>query len=242
MTPSRAAHRLHRRTFPVMGTMVSISSADQRIDDMTQVALEVLQQADTIFSTYRSDSELSRLRRRDPTILMGPEMREVLTDCRALHLRTEGAFRPMDDAGRIDPTGYVKGWAMARVEQALRSAGCTDWLLIVGGDVVAAGRRADRPWGVAVRHPTAPGAVAEVLPVSDGAVATSGDYERGGHVWGRHRGPRAGSVTVTGPRIEVADALATALWSCDERSPQWWAHFPGYHALWLDGLGHPYAA
>lgn len=225
-----------------MGTMVSLTAAEPRIDAMAATTADILRAADATFSTYRDDSELSRLRRGDAGMVMGSDLREVLTDCRSLHDRTGGAFRPVDRTGRIDPTGYVKGWAMARVEETLRAEGHRDWLLIVGGDVVAAGMRGDRPWGVAVQHPVRRGAVAEVLAIRDGAVATSGDYERGAHVWGHHEVPRAGSVTVTGPRIEVADALATALWAGDGGMPDWWHDFPEYEALWLDATGHQRAA
>ena len=48
----------------------------------------------------------------------------------------------------------------------------------------------------------------------DGAIATSGCYERGAHLYDpRRREYRArfASATVVGPRLWVADALATAL-------------------------------
>lgn len=45
-------------------------------------------------------------------------------------------------AGRVETTGYVKGWAMGQVESALRARGWNRWMLSVGGDVVVP-RRAD---------------------------------------------------------------------------------------------------
>jgi thiamine biosynthesis lipoprotein ApbE len=47
-----------------------------------------------------------------------------------------------------------------------------------------------------------------------GAVATSGSYERGPHIYdpfGGGAGDAAASATVTGPELDLADALATAL-------------------------------
>ena len=77
----------------------------------------------------------------------------------------------------------------------------------------------------------------EVLAVSDAAVATSGEYERGGHIWGGAYQPRGGSVTVVGPRIEIADALATALWACADPAPRWLQGFPEYGVLRLGAAG-----
>ena len=231
-----------RRSFPVMGTVATVTTPDAAIDTITATARAILEDADARFSPYRHDSELSRLRRH-PGRELSADLRTVRDRCAELEQATAGAFRPLDPTGRWDPTGYVKGWAMAQVERALRSSGHPDWMLGVGGDVVTAGGPdAQRPWHVAVQHPVLPGAVAEVLAAHDGAVATSGDYERGAHVWGKHRRVRGGSVTVVGPDIAVADALATALWSHGEPDPAWWARFPAYGALWLDETGGRRAA
>jgi thiamine biosynthesis lipoprotein len=233
---------LHRTTFEVMGTVVSLATPGSDIQAMRAVVRDVLVGADQRFSTFRSDSELSRLRRdRGGVPTMSDDMQEVLTECLSLQRRTHGAFRPTDPRGVVDTTGYVKGWAMARAERALRQCGWKDWNLGVGGDVVVAGHNGDRPWHVAVRHPMLPGAVAEVLAVSDAAVATSGEYERGRHIWGSPQ-PSGGSVTVVGPRIEVADALATALWVCADTAPRWLRGFPEYGVLRLAATGERIAA
>ncbi len=229
---------LNRTTLEVMGTVVSLATPAPDVQDMCVVVREVLVAADRRFSPFRPDSELCRLQRdSQAAAAMSEDMREVLTECLSLQQRTDGAFRPTNRRGQVDTTGYVKGWAMAQAEQALRERGWTNWNLGVGGDVVVAGHNGDRPWHVAVRHPALRGAVAEVLAVSDAAVATSGEYERGGHIWGGAHQPRGGSVTVVGPRIEIADALATALWASSDPAPRWLRGFPEYGVLRLGAAG-----
>src|SRR5207249_5369376 len=68
-------------------------------------------------------------------------------------------------------------------------------------------------WRVGIQHPWERDRVAAVLAVADGAVATSGRYERGDHVLSPATGLPAldlASVTVVGPDLGIADAYATA--------------------------------
>ncbi len=234
---------LQRASFEVMGTVATLVTADSDLADMFATVRQVLGAADRRFSPYRSSSELTGLQR-DPATAVGmsSQMQQVLQGCLDLEQRTDGAFRPYDRSGRVETTGYVKGWAMGQVESALRARGWNSWMLSVGGDVVVAGSNGERSWHVAVQHPALNGGVAEVLAIRDSAVATSGDYERGNHIWGRRDAVRGGSVTVVGPRIEIADALATALWADGDENPAWLARFPGYGVLRLDAGGARRAA
>jgi thiamine biosynthesis lipoprotein len=194
-----------------------------------------LREVDAIFSTYRSDSEISRLDRGELTLAeCRPEVDEVLTRCLALERATNGFFavRP---AGRLDPSGLVKGWAVDGAAQRLAAAGAGSLCVNAGGDVVARGRPApDRRWRVGIRHPAEPGALAAVVAVEDLAVATSGAYERGAHIVDPHTGlPPTGllSVTVIGPELATADAYATAAFAMGADGPAWTTTLAGYDAL-----------
>ena len=100
--------------------------------------------------------------------------------------------------------------------------GVPDALINLRGDVVAAGTHDGAPWEISIRHPRRPGEAFAILPVSNLAVSTSGDYERffvkDGKRYGHIIDPRTGypadgcqSVTVTAPSLAFADALATAV-------------------------------
>ena len=141
-------------------------------------------------------------------------MRAVLARCEALRAETGGLF-DVRAGGRLDPSGYVKGWAVQRAAALGRGR----FLIDAGGDVVLRGT-----WRVGIRHPYERGALAAAITVSDCAVATSGAYERGPHIIDPRTGrPATGlaSVTVLGRDLGTADAYATAAFVAGD--PRWTA-------------------
>ncbi|MDQ2726486.1 MAG: FAD:protein FMN transferase [Actinomycetota bacterium] len=137
---------------------------------------------------------------------------EVLGRCELARELTAGAFDPWAMPGGVDPTGLVKGWAAARALHHLTADGATTVMINAGGDIAVAGCPA-RPWHVAIRHPAQPHAYSAIIEVT-AAIATSGDYERPGQMIDPVTGRTArvaASATVTGPALDLADALATGL-------------------------------
>lgn len=124
---------------------------------------------------------------------------------------------------RLDFSAIAKGYAVDRIWELLSEAGLDAYLVEVGGEVRARGRRANgRDWSIGIENPDGSG-VADAVPLRDAAIATSGDYrnffEHGGRRYSHVIDPRAGwpvahdlaSVTVVSPTAARADALATAL-------------------------------
>ena len=186
---------------------------------------------DRTFSTYRIDSEISEI---DTGALSphdaSPAVREVLALCERARRRTDGFFDARA-TGRLDPSGLVKGWAVERAARILTCGGARRFHINAGGDVVV---RGERPWRVGIRHPLEPEALAGVLELGHGAVATSGCYERGAHVVDptTRRAPRGVlSVTVLGPDLTWADAYATAAFAMGRAGPAWTATLAGYEAM-----------
>lgn len=218
----------------IMGMPIGIDvRAPDGVD--VEVAFDWLREVDAIFSTYRADSDISRLDRGELAPAdCRPEVDEVLTRCMALERATDGYFsvRP---AGRLDPSGLVKGWAVAEAARRLADAGAARFCINAGGDVVARGRPdPGRRWRVGIRHPQERGRLAAVLAVEDLAVATSGQYERDGHIVDPHSGrPATGllSVTIVGPDLGTADAYATAAFAMGAGGPAWTTTLTGYDAL-----------
>jgi FAD:protein FMN transferase len=210
----------------IMGMRVAVDVRDR--PDAAGRVLAWLRRVDATFSTFRRDSEVSRLRRGELALRdAAPQVREVLARCEALRGETGGYF----DAGAPpDPTGVVKGWAVDRAAELLEAAGARCFCIDAGGDVLVRGR----PWRVGIRHPRRRDRLAAVLELSDGAVATSGAYERGDHIIDPHTGRRAVgalSVTVVGRELATADAYATAAFAMGARGPRWTATLPEHEAL-----------
>jgi len=193
-----------------------------------------LREVDRVFSTYRPDSDISRLRRGEISVADGdPAVDEVLRLCERARNATDGYF-DVYAAGALDPSGYVKGWAVQVASDRLVASGSTNHCLNAAGDlVVRGGPRPGEPWRIGIRHPFQPQAVCWVLAVSDIAVATSGTYERGLHVIDPHTGRPAEdlcSVTVVGPDLGTADAYATAAVAMGLKGLDWLARLADHES------------
>jgi thiamine biosynthesis lipoprotein len=227
-----------RRVEQIMGTAISLEIADPSHPDVVStLADEVfawMREVDARFSTYRPDSEVSRLDSGDLTTDdASGHVRDVLATCADLWRDTDGYF-DVYAAGRLDPSGYVKGWAAQVASDRLTAAGAVNHCVNAGGDVRVRGHaRPGDPWRVGVRHPWDSGAVCLTLVGSDLAVATSGTYERGQHVIDPRSGGAATglrSVTVTGPDLGRADAYATAAVAMGTAGLDWLAGLSGYES------------
>jgi thiamine biosynthesis lipoprotein len=225
----RVAER--RRIEHVMGIPVGIEVRDPVDGGAIDAAFAHLRWVDATFSTYLASSEISRL---DAGALAladaAPAVRAVLERCAALKRATGGWF-DVRATGRLDPSGFVKGWAVDGAAAILAAAGARDFCVNAGGDLrVGAGGA----WRVGVQHPLRRDCVAAVLAARGLAVATSGAYERGRHIVDPHSGrPPAGvlSVTVVGPDLGTVDAYATAAFAMGLDGPAWTATLPGCDAL-----------
>ncbi|HET9518608.1 MAG TPA: FAD:protein FMN transferase [Actinoplanes sp.] len=214
-----------------MGTAVSIDVADPlpaaAVTAMIDDVCAWLHEVDGRFSTYRPDSEVNRVHRGELTADgFSPDLALVLQTCADLWRETDGYFDAYA-TGRLDPSGYVKGWAVEVASARLAAAGSAHHCLNAGGDIRSRGHNADgKPWRVGIRHPWLPDKLSWVLSLSDGAVATSGTYERGDHVVNPRSGtPATGlrSVTVVGPDLALADAYATTALAMGESGLAWLA-------------------
>jgi thiamine biosynthesis lipoprotein len=227
-----------RRVEFVMGMPIVVDVRDDAVDTATLDALfDWLRLVDATFSTYKEDSEISRLNRGDLTLADAhPDVRAVLARCDELREATNGYFDARFDGGAIDPSGLVKGWSVDRAAAILDKAGLTNYAINAGGDIrLRGGALPDAIWRVGIQHPLVREGVAAVVEGDDLAVATSGEYARGQHVLDPHtKQPPSGvlSVTITGPDLATADAYATAAFAMGaERAPHWTARLRGYEAM-----------
>jgi thiamine biosynthesis lipoprotein len=130
-----------------------------------------------------------------------------------------------DPRVQLDASAIAKGYGCDLVAEYLRSQGCENFMVDIGGELVVSGvSPRGTKWRVGVSKPenTSEAAVAEVMEITDCAVATSGNYRQfyyteDGMV-GHTIDPRTGrpavnnivSATIIAPTCMEADALATA--------------------------------
>ncbi|MFE0823852.1 FAD:protein FMN transferase [Streptomyces sp. NPDC058847] len=216
-----------------MGTVFSF---DVRGGEPTAVraaldeAVAGLRRADEVFSTYREDSEVSRLARGETTLAeCVPEVAEVLELAAEAERVSDGWFSA-SYRGRLDPTGIVKGWAVECAARRVAAAGASGVSVNGGGDVQLLGTPgAGRPWRVGVSDPLRPSGLAAVVSAAGAAelaVATSGTAERGAHIVDPRTGHPAVtdlvSVTVVAARLTWADCWATAAFAMGAREGLRW--------------------
>ena len=262
---------------PFKFTAVSGTLDGVAVDQALQRAHQAMELVNTLMSTYRSDSDLSRLNAAEAgrPVRVHEELMSVLLEARRHTSLTDGAFDPTArglfqlwksahntrelpgddrvasakalrgwdkltlDAGemtavksmadmQIDLGAIAKGHAVDLALSRLRESGMAGALAEVGGEVRVFGTAPDGgAWRLGIRHPWQTDEQGRIvacgaLALEDGAVATSGNYERFSVIDGKRYShiidPRTGrpvegvaSVTVIAKDCMTADIWATAL-------------------------------
>lgn len=218
-----------------MGTVfrITVLDADARVAEVDR-AFEWLRWVEQTFSVFLHDSEITRIGDgRLRTVDASKAVQDVLSDCEALSETTGKRFSirsQQESRPGLDPSGYVKGWSVDRAASALIAAGVMRFTIDAGGDILCVGTApSGSGWRVGLRLPSTPDAMGAVLTIAMGAVATSGTYFRGDHIWGdRRRDGEIVSATVVGPSLGIADSLATAIFADQAESLAWMSAFPDY--------------
>ncbi|MET7739983.1 FAD:protein FMN transferase [Streptomyces sp. NPDC005385] len=231
--PAEEAPPALRHAEEVMGTVFSfdVRGGDpETVRAALEEAVAQLHRADAVFSTYRDDSQISRLARGELTVEeCDEEVAEVLGLGAEAERISDGWFSTRYE-GRLDPTGIVKGWAAERAALRLTEAGASGVSVNGGGDVQLRGvPGSHRPWRIGVSDPLRPGSLAAVVSAAGAdelAVATSGTAERGAHIVDPRTGRPAVTdllaVTVVGPHLTWVDAWATAAFAMGSRAGLAW--------------------
>jgi thiamine biosynthesis lipoprotein len=154
---------------------------------------------------------------------------EVLDIADEARKRSLGAFEVWrtgaDGRIHLDTDGLVKGWALQRAVSAFDDLEETDVCLSAGGDMVCITRMPDSiAWRIGIENPHRTSELVAVIPVRDGAVATSGLAHRGAHITDPATGetPTAlASVTVVGDDLTWVDIDATAAFVLGDAAISW---------------------
>ena len=245
-----SSDELPRRAFveQIMGLPISIhvrgpAAREESTAVLVSEVFEDLRRIDEMFSTYRPDSQISRINAgtlelddADPLV---HEVRDLGDLARE---RTGGRFNinlpDAEGTTTLDPSGIVKAWAAQRAFGRLEFLG-QDICLNAGGDVITSTTAGGPPWQVGIENPQGNDLIG-VLGKASGAVATSGTKARGEHLIDPRDGSHPRSllqVTVTGPSLIWADILSTAAFVHGPGAIGWLAGIPGYEGLTVSSTG-----
>lgn len=149
----------------------------------------------------------------------------------------------------IDFGGVVKEYAVDRAAALCWESGIKHGIVNLGGDIKIIGPHPDgKPWKVGISHPRKPGAVLRTLLLHNGALASSGDYERcitlNGMRYGHVLNPKTGwpvcnmaAVSVVGDFCVVAGSASTIGMLKEKNGPSWLNDL-GLSHVWVDVDGN----
>ena len=111
------------------GTVIVVQVVSNSLNE-TELGLavdkveEFFYKVDRDFSTYKSGSEVSRIRRGELEVAdASDDVKEIWKLCEYARELTLGAFDPWTVEGGFDPSGLVKGWAAEVAAKMLVGAG-----------------------------------------------------------------------------------------------------------------------
>ena len=145
----------------------------------------------------------------------------------------------------LDFGGVVKEYAADRAATLSKEAGINHGIINLGGDIRIIGPHPDSsPWKVGIKHPQEQESVLEMLELSEGALASSGDYERCitidnvryGHVLNPLTGwpvRTLAAVSVVADLCVVAGSASTIAMLREEAGKAWLKDLGLAHA-WVD--------
>ncbi|NPA43487.1 MAG: FAD:protein FMN transferase [Chlorobi bacterium] len=196
--------------FSLIARSLAISRITDGAFDITFASMDKIWRFDGSMKTKPSPEEVARSVR-----LVGYENVVLDSVRKTVFLKHKGM--------KIGFGGIGKGYAADKAKQLLISRGVKGGIINASGDMNVWGTTPDgRPWTVAIVNPFNKKTAFATVPMRDGAVATSGDYEKyvmfDGVRYAHIINPKTGwpvtgtvSVTVFAPTAELADALATAV-------------------------------
>lgn len=202
---------------PITVEIVDNSATDKSL----QQVFNYFRQIDKIFSTYKKDSEISKINRReidkkDYTL----EVREVLTLSEKTKKQTNGYFNIWHN-GYLDPSGLVKGLAIWNASKNLKKYGFKNFYIDAGGDVQVYGLNSqNKKWRVGIKNPFNQREIIKVLSLTNQAIATSGTYIRGEHIYNpitNVEQKEIVSLSVIAQNIYDADRFTTAAFAMGRR-------------------------
>jgi thiamine biosynthesis lipoprotein len=217
-----------KETRLVMGMPVEIeivpASTDTDVQEVLEATFAYLATVDERFSTYKEDSEISRINRGEFSIAVASaDMKEVFALAEKTREETDGYFDIRRPDGLIDPSGIVKAWALRNAAVLIRERGFENYFVNAGGDIASGGMNAaGGEWSVGIRNPFNQNEIVKVVYPRGQGVATSGSYFRGDHIYNPHQPEEklrdVVSITVIGPDVLEADRFATAAFAMGKQS------------------------
>jgi thiamine biosynthesis lipoprotein len=223
-----------------MGMPVTLELIDSSASEaLFDTVFNYFEHVDEKFSTYKEHSEISQLNNHVLELEhASEEMKTVFELAEQTRLAT-GGFFDIQHKGYFDPSGLVKGWAIRNAAEILCKAGLENFYVEAGGDIQVFGKNSQgQNWRVGISNPFNINEIVKVLSLTDYAIATSGTYIRGQHIYNPRNDNQPltdiMSLTVIGPDIFDADRFATAAFAMGREGIQFIERLQGFEGYMID--------
>lgn len=204
-----------------MGMPITIEITAGGTNAVIDHVFDYFRKVDKRFSTYKPNSEISKINQGLTESEWSQEMKFVMSLCDKTKLETDGYF-DVYHSGKLDPSGLVKGWAIDNAAKLLQAKGIKNFYVEAGGDIQVDGTdAANNPWAIGIRNPFNINEIIKVVHLKDQGMATSGTYIRGQHIYNPHRENQditdVMSLTVIAANVYEADRFATAAFAMGKK-------------------------
>lgn len=227
----------------LMGMPITIEIIDIKATvDHLNLIYDYFNYIDHKFSPYKDTSEITHINRGLVKAAdYSPDMKTVIDLSEKTKNETNGYF-DIHHLGKIDPSGLVKGWAIFNAALILKNHGFKNFYIEAGGDIQAYGHNCqNHPWVVGIRNPFNINQIIKKVSLNDCAMATSGTYFRGLHIYNpkkpTHPITKVVSISVIGPDIYDADRFATAAFAMGIDGVSFIEKLPRHEAYQIDNNG-----
>ena len=202
---------------PVSDEMFEVLSEGLKLSESTNGAFDMtVGKLLRLWNFYSGEPSLPpEEKQKEAMQYVGYKLVELDREKKMLRFRKNGV--------EIDLGGIAKGYILRKGHKLLRKEGIASGLINGAGDIYVWGKKPDKSlWNIAVHDPMNPDIPLTILPVTDEAIFTSGDYERKfkkeGKVFHHIFDPRTGTsatgchgVTIITENIEGSNGLSSSV-------------------------------
>lgn len=223
-----------RDTQLIMGMPITLMTPDVSVGrDSLKEVFDFFRYVDQTYSPFIASSVVSQVNAGElGESEYSEELRSILAIATQTKEQTNGYF-DVWHKGVFDPSGIVKGWAIAEAARIFRRH-TADFYVEAGGDIQVNGHNQDgNPWQIGVRNPFDRHQNIKVVTLSDEAIATSGTAIRGQHIYDPVKGAKldeVASISVIAKDIVDADRMATAAFAMGRKGIYFIEQLAGFEA------------
>lgn len=219
-----------KETRILMGMPISVEIADEGVTkDAINKIFDYFKYIDDKFSPFKDDSEITKINNgliKEENY--SSDMKTVFKLSEETRKKTNGYFDIIDNNGKYNPSGLVKGWAIYKAAELLKNMNYENFYVEAGGDIQVRGKNKQKgasargPWKIGIRNPFKMSEIVKVVYLDrNQGIATSGTYIRGQHIYNpknrKEKLDEIVSLSVVGLNIYEADRFATAAFAMQRK-------------------------